>query len=89
MPKDDIVRLKNNFQGEVDGATLYDALAEAGRPDIMVVVGGVIPPDDFGALYAAGALAIFGPGTSIAEAAADLLAKLNAHLGYAKREAAE
>ena len=41
------------------------------------------------ALYQAGAVAIFGPGTKIAEAAADLLAKLNAHLGHAKREAAE
>ena len=58
-------------------------------PDILIVVGGVIPPDDYSALYKAGAVAIFGPGTNIADAAADLLAKLNAHLGYANREAAE
>jgi methylmalonyl-CoA mutase len=63
-------------------------LAAQGRPDIMIVVGGVIPPQDYDALYAAGAKAIFGPGTVIAQAAADLLGKLNAQLGY-KREAAE
>jgi methylmalonyl-CoA mutase len=63
-------------------------LAAQGRPDIMIVVGGVVPPQDYDALYAAGAKAIFGPGTVIALAAADLLNKLNAQLGY-KREAAE
>ncbi len=68
---------------------LRQELEKQGRPDILVVAGGVIPPDDYAALYKAGAIAIFGPGTNIAEAAADLLAKLNAHLGYAKREAAE
>jgi methylmalonyl-CoA mutase len=64
-------------------------LAAQGRPDIMVVVGGVIPPRDYDALYAAGAQAIFGPGTNIAEAAGDLLHKLNAQLGHASRPAAE
>jgi methylmalonyl-CoA mutase len=64
-------------------------LEQQGRPDILIVVGGVIPPGDYPALHEAGAMAIFGPGAKIAEAAADLLAKLNAHLGYAKREAAE
>jgi methylmalonyl-CoA mutase len=68
---------------------LRQELARQGRPDILIVVGGVIPPDDYGALYEAGAIAIFGPGTNIADAAAGLLTKLNAHLGYAKREAAE
>ncbi len=68
---------------------LRQELEKQGRPDILVVAGGVIPPDDYAALYMAGAIAIFGPGTNIAEAAADLLAKLNAHLGYTKREAAE
>jgi methylmalonyl-CoA mutase len=63
-------------------------LESQGRPDIMIVVGGVIPPQDYDALHAAGAKAIFGPGTVIAEAAADLMGKLNAQLGY-KREAAE
>jgi methylmalonyl-CoA mutase len=55
---------------------LRKALDAAGRPDIHVVVGGVIPPDDYEALTAAGAVAIFGPGTVIAEAAVDLLSLL-------------
>ncbi|KAA0111855.1 methylmalonyl-CoA mutase [Mycolicibacterium sp. P1-5] len=62
--------------------SLRDALAEVGRPDIMVVVGGVIPPGDFDELYAAGATAIFPPGTVIADAAVDLLHKLAERLGY-------
>ncbi|MDO3402465.1 methylmalonyl-CoA mutase [Mycolicibacterium neoaurum] len=61
---------------------LRDALAEVGRPDIMVVVGGVIPPGDFDELYAAGATAIFPPGTVIADAAIGLLHKLAERLGY-------
>jgi methylmalonyl-CoA mutase len=61
---------------------LRDALAEVGRPDIMVVVGGVIPPGDFDELYAAGATAIFPPGTVIADAAIGLLQKLAERLGY-------
>jgi len=61
---------------------LRDALAEAGRPDIMIVVGGVIPPGDFNELYAAGATAIFPPGTVIADAAIGLLHKLAHRLGY-------
>jgi methylmalonyl-CoA mutase len=48
-------------------------LAKLGRADILVVVGGVVPPDDYPALRAAGAAAIFGPGTVIAEAADALL----------------
>jgi methylmalonyl-CoA mutase len=61
---------------------LRDALADVGRPDIMIVVGGVIPPGDFDELYAAGATAIFPPGTVIADAAIDLLKKLAERLGY-------
>lgn len=61
---------------------LRDALASVGRPDIMVVVGGVIPPGDFDELYAAGATAIFPPGTVIADAAIGLLGKLAERLGY-------
>ena len=60
-----------------------------GRGDIMIVVGGVIPPQDFDALYAAGASAIFPPGTVIADAAEKLIAELNERLGYASRAAAE
>ncbi|MCF8479577.1 MAG: methylmalonyl-CoA mutase [Rhodospirillum sp.] len=66
---------------------LRQELAKQGREDIMVVVGGVIPPDDFDALYKAGAAAIFPPGTNIAEAALDLLAKLNEKLGYTSKAA--
>jgi methylmalonyl-CoA mutase len=61
---------------------LRDALREVGRPDIMIVVGGVIPPGDFDELYAAGATAIFPPGTVIADAAIGLLHKLADRLGY-------
>ncbi len=60
------------------------ALSRAGREDIMIVVGGVIPPDDFAALKAAGAAAIFPPGTAIPQAAADLVDALNAARGYAQ-----
>ncbi|MFW5681346.1 MAG: methylmalonyl-CoA mutase, partial [Pseudomonadota bacterium] len=62
-------------------------LEKAGRGDIMIVVGGVIPPQDFDALKEAGAAAIFPPGTVIADAAVDLLAKLNHQLGYASEAA--
>jgi methylmalonyl-CoA mutase len=61
---------------------LREELAAAGRPDIMIVVGGVIPPGDFDALYAAGAAAVFPPGTVIPAAAAELLRKLAAALGH-------
>jgi methylmalonyl-CoA mutase len=52
---------------------LRQALAALGREDILVVVGGVIPPQDYDELTKAGAAAIFGPGTVIAKAACDLL----------------
>ncbi|QVI19848.1 methylmalonyl-CoA mutase [Nocardia tengchongensis] len=61
---------------------LRQALADVGRPDIMVTVGGVIPPGDYDELYAAGAAGIFGPGTIIADAAIDLINKLAAQLGH-------
>ena len=64
-------------------------LAKFGREDIMIVVGGVVPPGDYDALYAAGASAIFPPGTVIAEAAEKLIAELNQLLGYASKQAAE
>jgi methylmalonyl-CoA mutase len=68
---------------------LKAALEKERRGDILIVVGGVIPPEDYPALTAAGAKAIFGPGTNIAAAAAGLIAKLNAELGYSDTEAAE
>ncbi len=63
---------------------LKKALADAGRPDIMIVAGGVIPPQDFEAVLEAGASAIFPPGTVIPDAAFELLEDLNKQLGYAQ-----
>jgi methylmalonyl-CoA mutase len=62
---------------------LRGALAEAGRTDIMVVVGGVIPPDDIQVLRQMGASAVYPPGTVIAEAAIDMLEKLAGRAGWA------
>ena len=64
---------------------LKTALAEAGRDDIMVVIGGVIPPDDVPTLQEMGAAAVFLPGTVIAESALDLLAKLREQLDHRRR----
>ncbi|HSV39572.1 MAG TPA: methylmalonyl-CoA mutase [Nocardioidaceae bacterium] len=61
---------------------LREALAAAGRPDIMVVVGGVIPPDDVPTLLEMGAAAVFPPGTVIADAAIGLLEKLSKQLSH-------
>jgi methylmalonyl-CoA mutase len=60
---------------------LKAALAALGRDDILVVVGGVIPPEDHPALLAAGAAAIFGPGTVITDAARALIERLEAARG--------
>ncbi|GAA3017726.1 methylmalonyl-CoA mutase [Actinokineospora globicatena] len=57
-------------------------LAALGRDDIVIVVGGVIPPQDFAELRAAGAAEIFPPGTVIADAAARLLRTLAERLGH-------
>ena len=64
---------------------LKAALDKEGRGDIMIVVGGVIPPSDYDELFRSGAKAVFGPGTNIPEAAADLVEKLNEQLGYADK----
>jgi methylmalonyl-CoA mutase len=63
---------------------LRDALAKLGRGDIMIVVGGVIPPEDVQTLLDMGAAAVFPPGTNIPQAAAKLLDQLNLKLGYAQ-----
>ena len=68
---------------------LRNELAQYGREDIMIVVGGVIPPQDFEALAKAGASAIFPPGTVIADAAVNLIEELNRRLGYEPKQAAE
>jgi methylmalonyl-CoA mutase len=67
---------------------LKKSLEQEGRGDIMIVVGGVVPPQDYDALRRVGAEAIFPPGTVIAEAAEELLKKLAARLGH-QRAAAE
>jgi methylmalonyl-CoA mutase len=61
---------------------LRDALAELGADDVLIVVGGVIPPDDVPTLKEMGAAAVFPPGTVIAEAAQDLLRTLSERLGH-------
>jgi methylmalonyl-CoA mutase len=71
---------------------LRDELAALGREDMMIVAGGVIPPDDRDALFDAGAAAVFGPGTVIGEAAVKLVRDLAGRLGYSldgSTEAAE
>ncbi|MET8454639.1 methylmalonyl-CoA mutase, partial [Streptomyces sp. NPDC005209] len=61
---------------------LREALAEEGRQDIMIVVGGVIPPQDVPTLLEMGATAVFPPGTVIPDAAYDLVKRLSADLGH-------
>jgi methylmalonyl-CoA mutase len=61
---------------------LREALTELGADDVMIVVGGVIPPDDVPTLKEMGAAAVFLPGTVIAEAAQDLLRQLSERLGH-------
>ena len=63
------------------------ALAKRGREDIMIIIGGVVPPQDYDALYKAGAEAIFPPGTVISEAAEELIRKLNVRLGHSSAAA--
>jgi methylmalonyl-CoA mutase len=64
---------------------LREELAAEGREDVMIVVGGVIPPQDVQELYDAGAAAVFPPGTVIPEAAYDLVTRLAAALGHTGR----
>lgn len=64
---------------------LVKALADLGRPDILVIAGGVIPPQDYDFLRDAGVAAIFGPGTRIPVAALDVLDLITVSLK--KREA--
>ncbi|MEJ2376876.1 MAG: methylmalonyl-CoA mutase [Pseudolabrys sp.] len=66
---------------------LKAALKSQGRDDIMIVVGGVVPPQDYDALMQAGCAAIFPPGTVIAEAAEKLLKTLNKRLGHDQQAA--
>jgi methylmalonyl-CoA mutase len=64
---------------------LKKALSKLGLDETMIAVGGVIPLQDFASLRDAGADAIFPPGTVIAEAAQNLIERLNERLGYSQR----
>jgi methylmalonyl-CoA mutase len=61
---------------------LKQALADLGADDVLIVVGGVIPPDDVPTLKEMGAAAVFLPGTVISEAAQELLRTLSERLGH-------
>merc|ERR1719435_36622 len=59
---------------------LVRCLAEMGRPDVLIICGGVIPPQDYDFLYKAGASAIFGPGTKLPVAALDVVNLISGHV---------
>ena len=63
---------------------LMAELKARGQGDLIVVLGGVIPPEDVQALLDMGVTAVFGSGTPIAEAAIEVLDRLNERLGYAQ-----
>lgn len=67
---------------------LRRALDQLGGDNIVLVAGGIIPPEDFGALQNAGVAAIFSPGTAIPQAAAALIDILNEKLGYRQEKVA-
>ena len=70
--------LPNIFQTLVP--QLVDELTKLGRPDILVIAGGVIPPQDYDYLYERNVAAIFGPGTRIPVAAVEVIEKIEANL---------
>ena len=59
---------------------MIEELKALGRSDILVVCGGVIPPQDYQALYDSGVTAVYGPGTSIPHAAIELVAAIEGHV---------
>lgn len=67
---------------------LVKCLKDMGRPDILVICGGVIPPQDYDFLYKAGASAIFGPGTKLPVAALEVLNVISSHVGDGTKSAA-
>jgi methylmalonyl-CoA mutase len=83
-----IVGVSSLTAGHIAHIPLLKAgLEKAGRADIMIVVGGVIPPQDVETLMEMGVAAVFPPGTVIPDAARMLLEKLSLQLGYAHRAA--
>jgi methylmalonyl-CoA mutase len=84
--KVDIVGVSSLAAGHLSlTPALKKALAKAGMTETMIVVGGVIPEQDFAELRAAGADAIFPPGTVVPEAAQNLIERLNERLGFSQR----
>lgn len=65
---------------------LASELKKMGRPDILIICGGVIPPQDYDFLYKAGAAAIFGPGTPIPTAARDVLQHIRKNVEKREKE---
>ena len=61
---------------------LVKSLTKLGRPDVLIICGGVIPPQDYDFLYKAGASAIFGPGTKLPVAALDVSCRANKIILY-------
>ncbi len=59
---------------------MIEELKALGRPDIVVVCGGVIPPQDYDPLYAAGVTSVYGPGTNISTAARELIEVIEKNL---------
>jgi len=59
---------------------LVKSLTKLGRPDVLIICGGVIPPQDYDFLYKAGASAIFGPGTKLPVAALDVVNLISGHV---------
>ena len=64
---------------------LVRCLQERGRSDVLVVCGGIIPPQDYEFLYSAGAAAIFGPGTKLPVAALEVLNVISGHLDKSRK----
>jgi len=60
---------------------VIEGLKAEGASDIIVICGGVIPPQDYDMLYDAGVAAIYGPGTNIVHAATEVLAKIKERKG--------
>jgi methylmalonyl-CoA mutase len=69
----------------VEVPELVSSLKEQGRPDILVICGGVIPPQDYEFLYKAGASAIFGPGTKLPIAALEVINLIAGHVDNSRR----
>ena len=68
---------------------LVASLREQGRPDILVICGGVIPPQDYEFLYKAGACAIFGPGTKLPIAALEVINLIAGHVDNTRRASSQ